>query len=243
MKKRKGVRWRGRRSREGRKNIVDDEKKENTISFFLLFFFFFTPPFLKMRPLLDDLPRTRSSLRVSSQDGGRSSNRGDAAWNASPSLCQSRKRNQSSFFLALAVTAGVALGLLLGARDVLIRGDSVLQSTLASELVERLESQVGIRRLGELVFSNPRMPTFFFSSSHPEKKKNPSPPPPPKPRPCRPSPPCSTTPWPKGTASPASWARLRPAPERRRRPRPAPPPPRAPSTRRPPAAARRWRRP
>ena len=77
-----------------------------------------------------------------------SSSKRDAAWNAaSPSShSPSTKRNQSplSFFLALAVAAGVALGLLFGARDVLVRGGAVLQSTLASELVERLESQVRI---------------------------------------------------------------------------------------------------
>ena len=166
---------RGRTHSDGRLRILEERRIEevtrpffffvektssttkNTISFLFCFPFllssasFFLP---KMRPLLDELPRTRSSLRVSSQDGGKSSSssivKGEAAaWNASsPPRCQSTtqtKRNQStrfSSFLALAVAAGVALGLLFGARDALVRGSSVLQSTLASELVERLESQV-----------------------------------------------------------------------------------------------------
>jgi len=63
----------------------------------------------------------------------------------------STKRNHS-FFLALAVAAGVTLGLLLGARDALFKGRVVLQSTLAEELAKRLESQV---RIGSFFF-------FFF---------------------------------------------------------------------------------
>lgn len=143
-------------------------RKKRKTQFSIFLFSFSSSSLAKMRPLLDELPRTRSSLRVSSQDGGKSSSssssRGDAAWNASPPLCQSRKRNQSSFFLALAVAAAVALGLLFGARDALVRGGSVLQSTLASELVERLESQVrGIETIGaSLVVSNRRMSTLFF---------------------------------------------------------------------------------
>ena len=80
------------------------------------------------------------------------SSKKDAGWSAAspspstPTPTPTRRNHSLSFssFLALAVAAGVSLGLLFGARDVLVRGGAVLQSTLATELVERLESQVRI---------------------------------------------------------------------------------------------------
>ena len=94
-----------------------------------------------MRPLLaDELPRTRSSLRGSSQEGGAySSTKREVAATAWNSTTPSTR---VSFLVTLAVAAGVALGLLFGARDALIRGAAGAQSTLAGELAERLESQV-----------------------------------------------------------------------------------------------------
>lgn len=152
-----------------------------------------------MRPLLDEpvLPRTRSSLRGSHEG---ISKKEAASWSASSSPSPSHsppstwtKRNHSSFsLLALAVAAGVALGLLFGARDALVRGGAGVQSTLASELAERLESQVN--RRGLIDWSLRNRTAFFFS--HPE------------PRP--PRPPFSVT---KTHQNPVHPARLRPGRE------------------------------